>query len=235
MVEMKTGTHDRGTTFFPLYRYEGLLGAKPDQMHNLTNEFVREWVAITGTSFVSTGRGNLVDTSGPEDVLFWLYGLFHSPEYRRRYRAALAQGFPILLLSPNKRLLQELTRLGSELVALHLLESHRLDQPLTTLIGPANPRVEKLSYIHATVWLDTAQTCGFRGVSEAVWSFYMGGYPVCEKWLKDRKGRTLSKDDIADYHKIVVALSETIRLMAEIDKVIERHGGWPGAFITSKN
>ena len=65
-----------------------------------------------------------------------------------------------------------------------------------------------------------------------MWSFHIGGYQVCEKWLKDRKGRTLSKDDIAHYQKIVVALSETIRLMAEIDYVIDQHGGWPGAFQT---
>ena len=50
---------------------------------------------------------------------------------------------------------------------------------------------------------------------------------IHEKWLKDRKGRTLLKDDITHYHKIVVALSETIRLMKEIDKVIEKNGGWP--------
>ena len=67
-----------------------------------------------------------------------------------------------------------------------------------------------------------------------MWNFHIGGYQVCEKWLKDRKGRTLSKDDIAHYHKIVVALTETIRLMEEIDEVIEKHGGWPDAFQGTK-
>ena len=62
---------------------------------------------------------------------------------------------------------------------------------------------------------------------EDVWNFQIGGYQVCAKWLKDRKGRNLSADDRAHYQKIVVALSETIRLMAEIDAVIENHGGWP--------
>ena len=85
---------------------------------------------------------------------------------------------------------------------------------------------------HDTVWLDKAQTRGFRGVPEAVWNFHIGGYQVCEKWLKDRKGRTLTKGDIEHYHKIVVAISETIRIMGEIDKVIDEHGGWPGAFVT---
>jgi hypothetical protein len=78
--------------------------------------------------------------------------------------------------------------------------------------------------------LDKAATIGFRGVPEPVWNFHIGGYQVCQKWLKDRKGRPLSKDDIAHYQKIVVALTETIRLMHEIDEVIEQHGGWPDAF-----
>lgn len=60
---------------------------------------------------------------------------------------------------------------------------------------------------------------------EAEWNFNVGGYQICEKWLKDRKGRKLLKVDIDHYHRIVVALSETIQLMAEIDHVIEKHGG----------
>ncbi|MFN7976482.1 MAG: type ISP restriction/modification enzyme, partial [Vicinamibacterales bacterium] len=99
-------------------------------------------------------------------------------------------------------------------------------------IGSRNTAVEKVSWSRDAVWVDRAQTTGFSGVSEPVWNFHIGGYQVCEKWLKDRKGRTLSKDDIAHYQKIVVALSETIRLMKEIDEIIEQHGGWPGAFQT---
>jgi hypothetical protein len=64
-------------------------------------------------------------------------------------------------------------------------------------------------------------------VREDVWKFYIGGYQVCEKWLKDRKDRNLSADDCVHYQKIVVALSETSRLMAEIGQVIAKHGGWP--------
>jgi len=102
-------------------------------------------------------------------------------------------------------------------------------------VGGRAPKIEKVSWSRDTVWLDKAQTTGFKGVREEVWSFHIGGYQVCEKWLKDRKGRTLSKDDIDHYQKIVVALSETIRLMKEIDEVIEQHGGWPGAFQTGES
>ncbi len=63
-----------------------------------------------------------------------------------------------------------------------------------------------------------------------VWDFQFGGYQVSYKWLKDRRGRVLSSDDLAHYQNIVVAISETIRIMAEIDEVIEEYGGWPDAF-----
>lgn len=127
-----------------------------------------------------------------------------------------------------------------ELVALHLVESPKLDHLITTYTGPKNPEVERIGWSDDTVWLDavatkkgqpgTRGTIGFHGVPEAVWNFHIGGYHVCEKWLKDRKGRILSDEELAHYQKIVVALAETIRLMKEIDEVIESHGGWPGAF-----
>jgi predicted helicase len=163
----------------------------------------------------------------PEDIFHYAYAVFHSPGYRSRYAEFLKIDFPRLPLTGNLELFRALARLGGALTALHLLESPQLAQPITEYIGGRSPEVEKPTWSNNTVWVDKAQTTGFRGVPEAVWNFHIGGYQVCAKWLKDRKGRTLSAEDIAHYQKIVVALSETIRLMAEIDEVIEKHGGWP--------
>jgi hypothetical protein len=164
------------------------------------------------------------------DVFRYFYAILWSPEYRERYGALLSADFPRLPLTGNLKLFRALARLGGELIALHLLESLKLDHPITEYLGGRAPEVEKVSWSKNTVWLGKAQTTGFRGVHEDVWNFHIGGYQVCEKWLKDRKGRTLSKKDIIHYQKIVVALNETIRLMKEIDDVIEKHGGWPEAF-----
>ena len=60
-----------------------------------------------------------------------------------------------------------------------------------------------------------------------VWEFHVGGYQVCAKWLKDRKGRQLNYEDLTHYQYVVAAFAETIALMREIDEVIEAHGGWP--------
>ena len=67
----------------------------------------------------------------------------------------------------------------------------------------------------------------FEGIPEEVYNFHIGGYQVCQKWLKDRKGRTLTEEEIGHYQRIVVAIKGTIGIMKEIDEVIEEHGGWP--------
>ena len=128
---------------------------------------------------------------------------------------------------------------------MHLLESRKRDKLVSTYTGQRNPEVGRVGWSDGTVWLDAGKTnareghratrpgtIGFQGVPEEVWDFQIGGYQVCHKWLKDRKGRTLSDEDIAHYQDIVVALNETTRIMAEIDEVIEAHGGWPDAFQT---
>lgn len=170
----------------------------------------------------------------PEEVFHYTYAVFHSPGYRSRYAEFLKINFPRLPLTESLDLFRELGRLGGELTALHLLESKLLETPRTIFIGSKSQDIQKISFRNDSVFIDKAQTTGFKGVLEPVWNFHIGGYQVCEKWLKDRKGRTLSDEDIAHYHKIVIALQETIRLMAEIDQVIEKHGGWPGAFATTK-
>jgi hypothetical protein len=89
-------------------------------------------------------------------------------------------------------------------------------------------------YDSATLQVHVGKTEAFGDVPADVWEFRIGGYQICHKWLKDRKGRKLSRDDIEHYQKIVGAISETIRIMKKIDESIENHGGWPGAF-TSKS
>jgi SOS-response transcriptional repressor LexA len=229
----------------PLYLYPGLgksdgelfqtwPDGKGGRRPNLDPGFVESIAHVTGLKFVSDGRGDLKKSFGPEDVLAYIYAVFHSPKYRRRFEPMLKLDFPRVPSPGAAEPFASLPQLGYELLALHMLESPKLAKPITEFIGGRSPEVEKVSWSKNIVWIDKGQTTGFKGVREDVWNFHIGGYQVCEKWLKDRKGRTLSQDDIAHYQKIVVALAETIRLMKEIDEVIEQHGGWPGAFQTGE-
>lgn len=215
--------------FFPLWLYtddDGLTFHR-DRVPNFRPDFLR---AMTQNLSHQSDTDSLPFVVTPEDILQYVYAVFHSPSYRSRYADFLRLDFPRLPLTRSIILFRSLAQLGGKLVALHLLKSSKSEWSTIKLVGGRNADVEKVSWSENTVWIDKAETTGFHNVSKAVWDFRFGGYQVCEKWLKDRKGRTLSADDIAHYEKIVVAISETIRLMSEIDELIDEHGGWPGAF-----
>ena len=121
-----------------------------------------------------------------------------------------------------------MSKLGSKLVSIDLMKSPELDEVITVFKGEGDNIVSaigKNTYNDGKSNINKTQY--FEGIPKEVYNFQIGGYQVCQKWLKDRKGRTLTEDEIEHYQKIVVALHETIRIMKEIDAVIEAHGGWP--------
>ncbi len=204
---------------------------------NIAPEFLIALEEHLKLKFTPEGRGDLDSTFSSEDVFSYAYALFHSPTYRRRYAEFLKMDFPRLPLTGNKALFAALVNKGAELASLHLMESPRLETFLTRFPVSGSLVVEGVRYVippgpplekgggNGRVYINSEQY--FEGVPPKVWAFQVGGYQVCHKWLKDRKGRTLSSDDLHHYQKIVVALAETIRLMAEIDAAIDAHGGWP--------
>ena len=197
-----------GNHIFPLYllpdedavqRNFGEDGMRP----NLHRSFLKLLSSRLGLS--QSGGFGLPQGLTAEDLFHYVYAVLHSPGYRSRYAELLKIDFPRLPLTGNLELFRTLARLGSELVALHLLESPKLNKPLTIYTGPPNPEVKRVGWANKAVWLDAPPTprgatvaphpgtIGFRGVPEAVWNFHIGGYRVCEKWLKDRKGCPLSE------------------------------------------
>jgi predicted helicase len=218
---------------FPLYIYpaegEMQLGGGL-RRPNLNAEFIKTFSEKLGLKFIEDGKGDLQQTFGPEDIFNYAYAVFHSPEYRSRYAEFLKIDFPRLPLTSNKALFKSLAEKGAVLVSLHLMESPLLDTKITRYEVKGDHAVEIVSYHEKIQRVSINKTQYFEGVPPDVWNFHIGGYQVCEKWLKDRKGRKLTIDDIDHYQKIVVALKETILLMSEIDELIEGHGGWPGAF-----
>jgi len=140
-------------------------------------------------------------------------------------------------LTSDAALFWQLVALGRELIALHLLESPQVGQSVTRYPAPGNNEVAaKGGYPQYTppnqeqgvggrVYINKEQY--FEGVPEDVWEFQVGGYQVLDKWLKDRRGRLLTFDDLLHYQKIVVALKETLRLMADVDAAVDGRGGWP--------
>jgi predicted helicase len=176
--------------------------------------------------FLNTITSKLGYTPAPEAIFYYIYAIFHFPTYRTRYAEFLKIDFPRVPLTSDKKLFSQLAEYGEELVALHLMKSPNLDKLITRFVDSDGSRVVDAGhpkYNESTVIINKKGD-KFTGVPKEVWEFYVGGYQVCQKWLKDRKGRTLTSDDIQHYQRIVVALKETIELMTKIDAVIP---AWP--------
>jgi hypothetical protein len=112
-------------------------------------------------------------------------------------------------------------KIGGEIRQIHLLESlpkvFGIEKYITQYPIDGDNVVGKTKYQDGKVYINETQY--FDNVPQIAWEFYIGGYQPAQKWLKDRKDRKLEFDDILHYQKIIVALSETDRLMKEIDKI----------------
>ncbi|MHB8091273.1 MAG: type ISP restriction/modification enzyme [Syntrophales bacterium] len=221
--------YDIGTVF-PLYLYPAAdeLDAFAGRRPNINPVFLKALAVKLKIS--QAGPHGLPQGVTPEDIFHYAYAVFHSPTYRTRYAEFLKIDFPRLPLTSNRDLFFRLAALGGDLVALHLMESPKLNDLITEFPVKGTDTVEKVQYNDqdGRVWINPTQY--FGDVPVAIWNFHIGGYQVCEKWLKDRKGRKLTYEDTRHYQRIVVALNETIRNMTEIDEVIRHHGDWPTAF-----
>lgn len=160
---------------------------------------------------------NITGKVSPEDIFDYIYAVLHSPEYRQKYKEFLKIDFPIIPYPKDKNSFRKLVSLGSELRALHLLESPKVNKFITTYPASGSDMVEKIEYKDGNVFINPVQY--FGNVPEVAWNFWIGGYQPAQKWLKDRKSRVLTNEDIEHYQKMVVSLMETYRLMKEIDQL----------------
>ena len=155
----------------------------------------------------------------PEEIFFYVYAILYSKTYRTKYAEFLKIDFPRIPFTKDYKLFITLGKLGKQLSDLHLLKSKELEKTKPQFPIDGNNEVEKLKYEDEKTWINETQY--FNNVKEEVWKYQIGGYQVCEKWLKDRKGRTLTLDEIKTYSKIITALSITITLQSQIDKLYE--------------
>jgi predicted helicase/very-short-patch-repair endonuclease len=163
----------------------------------------------------------------PIDILDYIYAVLHSPTYREKYKEFLKIDFPRVPYPKDNDTFWQLVKLGGEIRQIHLLESPTVEKYITQYPEDGNNTVTKPKFISSPpleglgvvgkVYINDTQY--FDNVPQIAWEFFIGGYQPAQKWLKDRKERTLEFDDILHYQKIIVALSETDRLMNEINKI----------------
>lgn len=207
-------------SFFPLYLYSEVNGQQTiylnkNRIPNLNNIIVDQIAEKTGLTFTNEKEPTL-NTFAPIDLLDYIYAVLHSPTYREKYKEFLKIDFPRVPYPKDKETFWQLVKLGGKLRQIHLLESPVVDKFITQYPVIGDNVVIKVKYENGHVYINDNQY--FANVPQTAWEFYIGGYQPAQKWLKDRKGRVLNYEDILHYQKIIVALTETGRIMEEIDQ-----------------
>jgi REP element-mobilizing transposase RayT len=155
----------------------------------------------------------------PEKIFYYIYAILYSNIYRTQYAEFLKGDFPRIPFTRDCEIFNRMAEYGKELVDLHLLRSQELDPPLAKFQGSGDEKVEKLRYDEKQECLYINQNQYFEGIPKDCLEYQIGGYQVCSKWLKDRKDRKLSLEDIKHYCKVVTSLKKTIEAQKAIDKV----------------
>ncbi|MEI6054565.1 MAG: type ISP restriction/modification enzyme [Lentisphaerota bacterium] len=239
LIDERTMYSNRGGTYlFPLYLYPDEGSFDTSRKPNLNLDIVKQIADKLGMTFTAekTMEGlasssplkvvltkqnppasTPIPTFSPIDILDYIYAVLHSPSYREKYKEFLKIDFPRVPYPEDAKTFWKLVKLGGELRQIHLLESPVVENFITSYPISGDNKVGKVRYENSRVYINETQY--FDNVPEVAWSFYIGGYQPAQKWLKDRKERVLNFDDILHYQKIIVALTETARIMKEIDEV----------------
>ena len=212
---MKCGESTIQSYVFPLYAY--LSQEKNDLFH--TGGEVKE-PNIKPDIFKTFAKAYKKGVS-PEQIFYYVYGTLYSKTYRTKYAEFLKIDFPRVPFTKDYKLFKQMSDYGNRLVDLHLLKSPDLNSPISRFQGKGENRVEKPRYDDKAENIYINKTQYFEGITQHVWTYQIGGYQVCVKWLKDRKGRTLSLDEIQIYCKIVTAIWKTIEIQKSIDKIYD--------------
>jgi predicted helicase len=206
ITEAKFSESSTQSSTFPLYLY-------PDE-----SDLIQERKVNFDDKLFKTIKKLAKDTEHGEpneiQVFDYIYGVLHNPDYRQKYAEFLKIDFPRIPFPKTPAEFWHIASKGSRLRQLHLMDSKTIGATPFSIKGEGDFSVDKPDYRDGKIYINTTQY--FDNAPEVAWKFYIGGYQPAQKWLKDRKGRTLTLDDVKHYQKILKVLTETDRVMGEI-------------------
>jgi hypothetical protein len=148
-------------------------------------------------------------------VFDYIYGVLHCPTYRSTYAEFLKIDFPRIPWPKTPAEFWDVSAKGHTLRQLHLMDPATIGATPYPFTGGGDNVVSKPEFRDGKVWINETQY--FDAAPEVSWGFYIGGYQPAQKWLKDRKGRALSFDDVKHYQRILKILAETDKVMQTIE------------------
>ncbi|MGB2841859.1 MAG: type ISP restriction/modification enzyme [Halobacteriota archaeon] len=207
LISIKT---KEASYYFPLYLYPDKPKGETERTPNFTTEFLQAIKEALGTE------------PTPEEIFYYIYAILYSPTYRKRYEEFLKIDFPGIPLPSDYEKFKKLSELGKELVELHLLRHPALEEGENEIGFPksGSNKVEKVKYDEKTERVYFNKEQYFEGISKEVWEYRIGAYQVAEKYLKDRKGRMLSLEEIEHYMRVAKVIERTIEVQEKVEEVM---------------
>jgi predicted helicase len=197
---------------FPLYLYPDA-----DKKDLFSQHRPSERVPNIAPKLIEALKSAFKKEPSPEQIFHYIYALLYSNAYRKKYAEFLKTDFPRVPFTKDYNLFNKLAEKGEELVELHLLKSKKLVKPIARCEGSGDLRVDKVTYDQNNARVHINPEKWFSGIPPEVWEYHIGGYQVSEKWLKDRKGKGLSSEEVAHYARVVTAIAETISIQRPLD------------------
>lgn len=210
---------------FPLYFYNGQNDNGNGKHNGIHNNGIKNGIMFEEEKRKSNIKPEIIKKLSQvykkeisaEEIFYYIYSALYSNTYREKYQEFLKVDFPRIPFTKDYSLFIKFGKLGEQLVNFHLLKSPELDNPVVKFYGEADGIVDKIEHIKKSVYINKNQY--FSSIKPEVWNYHIGGYQVLHKWLKDRKNRRLSSEDIKHYCRIVTVISKTIEIQKQIDKL----------------
>ena len=157
-----------------------------------------------------------------KEIFYYIYAVLYSNSFRNKFGSVLKIDFPRVPFINNKRIFKKLSGFGKQLVSYHILNNK-----VTVKVNfpeKGSNIIDKIKFNKNEVWINKNQY--FNGISFDIWNFQIGGYMPAQKWLKSRKSKKLTYDELITYPRVITSISKTIEIQSKIDKVIDELGGW---------
>jgi predicted helicase len=202
--------------FFPLWLYNSenkiqnqlpVLNSPESKTSNIKKEVI---------DLLSSSYENPVS---PEEIFYYIYAVLYSNVYRQKYLEFLKIDFPRIPFTKNYELFKKLSEIGKQLIDIHLLKPESLKETTSRFEGDGDGLVKKVNYNSKEKRIYINEVQYFTNVEPEIWNYFIGGYQVLNKWLKDRKGKRLTFEEIINYIKITETIKQTIEIQKKIDEL----------------
>ena len=201
-----------GGTVLPLYLYKEKFGAST-RVPNLDSGILRRIYQ----SLNSNGATEKTELS-PKELLAYIYAILHSEKYRTKYKEYLSKEFPRVPYPTNATQYTQFVGLGMALIEAHTQFMEMETSDKHSFIGSGNCSIDRTLWKDNKIYINKSQY--FDAVSKDVFDYTIGGNSPLQKWLKDRKGRTITDEDISVFNRIIVVLEKTLSIIKQIDSLI---------------